>query len=431
MTTLQHPAPATFTAERLQSLAAAHATPLWVYDADTIRARVERLRQFDTVRFAQKACSNTHVLRLLRSLGVQVDAVSAGEIQRALHAGYDARGEHSGIVFTADEIDRATLELVARHGIPVNAGSVAMIEQLGEHLGDRANGHRVWLRINPGFGHGHSRKTNTGGEHSKHGIWPTDLPAALEAIARHGMRLVGLHMHIGSGVDYTHLERVCEAMVHHVSDVVALGHDVTAISAGGGLSIPYREGDASVDTAHYFSLWDAARRRLIEELGHAVHLEIEPGRFLVAESGALLAEVRAVKEMGGNHFVLCDAGFNDLIRPAMYGGHHAISVIACTNADVRAELARGTERVPTVVAGPLCESGDVFTQDAAGVVEAREIAPAETGDLLVFHDAGAYGASMSSNYNTRPLAAEVLVDGATSRVIRRRQTVAELIALED
>jgi diaminopimelate decarboxylase len=431
MTTLQHPAPATFTAERLQSLAAEHATPLWVYDADTIRARVERLRQFDAVRFAQKACSNTHVLRLLRGLGVRVDAVSAGEIQRALHAGYDARGEHSGIVFTADEIDRATLELVARHGIPVNAGSVAMIDQLGEHLGERASGHRVWLRINPGFGHGHSRKTNTGGEHSKHGIWPTDIPAALEAVARHGMRLVGLHMHIGSGVDYAHLERVCEAMVQHVSDVVALGHDVTAISAGGGLSIPYREGDASVDTAHYFSLWDAARRRLAAELGHAVHLEIEPGRFLVAEAGALLAEVRAVKEMGSNHFVLCDAGFNDLVRPAMYGGHHAISVIARANAQVRAELHLAVERVPTVVAGPLCESGDVFTQDAGGVVEAREIAPAEVGDLLVFHDAGAYGASMSSNYNTRPLAAEVLVDGATARVIRRRQTVAELIALED
>ena len=430
MTTLQHPAPATFTAERLQSLAAAHATPLWVYDAGTIRARVERLRSFDTVRFAQKACSNTHVLRLLRGLGVQVDAVSAGEIQRALHAGYDARDEHSGIVFTADEIDRATLELVARHGIPVNAGSVAMIDQLGEHLGDAA-GHRIWLRINPGFGHGHSRKTNTGGEHSKHGIWPADLPAALEAIAHHGMRLVGLHMHIGSGVDYTHLERVCEAMVQHVSDVVALGHDVTAISAGGGLSIPYRVGDADVDTAHYFSLWDGARRRLAAQLGHAVHLEIEPGRFLVAEAGALLAEVRAVKEMGNNHFVLCDAGFNDLVRPAMYGGHHAISVIPRVNAAVRADLGLGAGRRPTVVAGPLCESGDVFTQDAGGVVEPRDIAPAEAGDLLVFHDAGAYGASMSSNYNTRPLAAEVLVDGATARVIRRRQTVAELIALED
>ncbi len=431
MTTLQHPAPALFTADRLQSLAVAHATPLWVYDADTIRDRVERLRLFDTVRFAQKACSNTHVLRLLRGLGVQVDAVSAGEIQRALHAGYDARDEHSGIVFTADEIDAATLALVAEHGIPVNAGSVDVLDQLGRHLGDHAHGHRVWLRINPGFGHGHSRKTNTGGEHSKHGIWSSDIPAALETIARHGLRLVGLHMHIGSGVDYGHLENVCDAMVRHVREVVALGHDVTAVSAGGGLSIPYRVGEVSVDTAHYFSLWDAARRRLADELGHAVHLEIEPGRFLVAESGALLAEVRAVKDMGANHFVLCDAGFNDLVRPAMYGGHHAISVVACANAKVRGDLDLADERRPTVVAGPLCESGDVFTQDAGGVVEARALAPAEVGDLLVFHDAGAYGASMSSNYNTRPLAAEVLVDGATSRVIRRRQTVAELIALEE
>ena len=424
MTTLQHPAPAAFTADRLQSLAAGHATPLWVYDAATIRERVARLRMFDTVRFAQKACSNTHVLRLLRGLGVQVDAVSAGEIQRALHAGYDARGDHPGIVFTADEIDRATLALVAEHGIPVNAGSVDMLDQLGTHLGSRASAHRVWLRINPGFGHGHSRKTNTGGEHSKHGIWPSDIPAALAAIARHGLRLVGLHMHIGSGVDYGHLEQVCEAMVQHVRDVVKLGHDVTAISAGGGLSIPYRVGDATVDTAHYFSLWDGARRRLAEELGHPVHLEIEPGRFLVAEAGALLAEVRAVKDMGANHFVLCDAGFNDLVRPAMYGGHHAISVLPRTGA-------ASAERRPSVVAGPLCESGDVFTQDAGGVVEARALAPAEIGDLLVFHDAGAYGASMSSNYNTRPLAAEVLVDGDTARVIRRRQTVAELIALED
>ena len=431
MTTLQHPAPASFTADRLQALAAAHATPLWLYDADTIRARVERLRLFDTVRFAQKACSNTHVLRLLRGLGVQVDAVSAGEIQRALHAGYDARDEHSGIVFTADEFDAAALALVAEHGIPVNAGSVDMLGQLGRHLGERASGHRVWLRINPGFGHGHSRKTNTGGEHSKHGIWPSDLPAALEAIARHGLRLVGLHMHIGSGVDYGHLENVCDAMVRHVREVVALGHDVTAVSAGGGLSIPYRAGDASVDTAHYFSLWDAARRRLADELGHPVHLEIEPGRYLVAEAGALLAEVRAVKDMGANHFVLCDAGFNDLVRPAMYGGHHAISVVARTNAGVRGDLGLADERRPTVVAGPLCESGDVFTQDAGGVVEPRPLAPAEVGDLLVFHDAGAYGASMSSNYNTRPLAAEVLVDGAIARVIRRRQTVAELIALED
>jgi diaminopimelate decarboxylase len=220
-------------------------------------------------------------------------------------------------------------------------------------------------------------------------------------------------------------------MVKHVRDVVALGHDVTAISTGGGLSIPYRAGEAPVDTAHYFSLWDAARQRIAGELGHAVRIEIEPGRFLVAESGVLLAEVRAVKDMGSNHFVLCDAGFNDLVRPAMYGGHHAISVLPRANVEVRRELGLAAGVRPTVVAGPLCESGDVFTQDAGGVVESRPLAPAEVSDLLVFHDTGAYGASMSSNYNTRPLAAEVMVDGGSARIIRRRQTVRELIALED
>ncbi len=424
---LQHPAPAVFTPALLRELARTHGTPLWVYDADTIRARAERLRAFDTIRFAQKACSNTHVLRLLRGLGVQVDAVSAGEIERALRAGYDARGEHPGLVFTADEITAPALALVAAHGIPVNAGSVDMLAQLGAALGEKARGHRVWLRINPGFGHGHSRKTNTGGEHSKHGIWASDLPAAAAAISRHGFELAGLHMHIGSGVDYGHLAQVCDAMVQQVAGMAALGHRVRAVSAGGGLTVPYREGEAPVDAAHYFSLWDAARRRMAEHLGHPVSLEIEPGRFLVAESGVMLAEVRAVKDMGRNHFVLCDAGFSDLVRPAMYGGYHAISVLPRAAASGAAPAAAR----PTVVAGPLCESGDVFTQDSQGVVEPRLLMPAAVGDLLVFHDTGAYGASMSSNYNSRPLAAEVLVDGGVPRLVRRRQTVAELIGLEE
>jgi len=422
---LQHPAPAAFTPALLRELARRHGTPLWVYDAATVRARVGQLRAFDTIRFAQKACSNTHVLRLLRGLGVAVDAVSAGEIERALHAGYDARGPERGLVFTADVIDRAALALVGEHGIPVNCGSADMLDQIAAGLGAGARGHRVWLRINPGFGHGHSRKTNTGGEHSKHGIWPADIPAALATIARHGLVLEGLHMHIGSGVDYAHLERVCEAMVRQVEDVRAQGHDLAAISTGGGLSIPYREGDKPVDTAHYFSLWDEARRRIAGALGHAVRLEIEPGRFLLAEAGALLAEVRAVKDMGANHFVLCDAGFSDLVRPAMYGGWHGISVLPAAGGPVAAQ------RRPTVVAGPLCESGDVFTQDASGVVQPRPLPPCAVGDLLVFHDTGAYGASMSSNYNSRPLAAEVLVDGGEARLVRRRQRIEELIALED
>src|SRR5574343_1509773 len=191
---------------RTQQLAQQFGTPLWTYDAPTIRARIAALKAFDTIRFAQKACSNTHLLRLMREQGVKVDAVSRGEILRALAAGYQAGGPDQAIVFTADLLDRATLETVVEHRSPVNAGSIDMLRQLGP----RSPGHPVWLRINPGFGHGHSNKTNTGGEHSKHGIWHAELPAALDAIRQHGLKLFGLHMHIGSGVDYGHLEQVCQ-----------------------------------------------------------------------------------------------------------------------------------------------------------------------------------------------------------------------------
>ncbi len=407
-----------FTSSRLQSLAQRFGTPLWVYDAATIRARIAALRHFDTIRFAQKACSNTHILRLMREQGVKVDAVSRGEILRALAAGFKAGGEPSEIVFTADLLDRETLATVVEQRVPVNAGSIDMLHQLGQ----ASPGHAVWLRINPGFGHGHSNKTNTGGEHSKHGIWHADLGLALGAIRQRGLKLIGLHMHIGSGVDYGHLAQVCGAMVDLVRQAKEAGHDLHAISAGGGLSVPYREGDAVIDTAHYFSLWDAARKQAEKVAGHALGLEIEPGRYLVAESGVLLSEVRASKQAGANHFVLVDAGFSELMRPAMYGSFHAMSVIAHD----------GGARAPgkSVVAGPLCESGDVFTQADGGVVLPRELPRPEIGDLLVIHDTGAYGASMSSNYNSRPLSAEVLVDGQSETLVRRRQTVEELIALE-
>lgn len=407
-----------FTPAQLWSLADQFGTPLWVYDAATIRQRIAQVSNFDTVRFAQKACSNIHILQLMREQGVKVDAVSRGEILRALAAGFKAGGEPSEIVFTADLFDAATLDCVVEHGVPVNAGSIDMLRQLGP----RSKGHAVWLRINPGFGHGHSNKTNTGGEHSKHGIWHTDLPLALQTIREQGLTLAGLHMHIGSGVDYGHLAEVCGAMVDLVRTAHAAGHDLHAISAGGGLSIPYRAGDPVIDTQHYFGLWNTARQQAEAIVGHQLGLEIEPGRFLVAESGVLLGEVRATKNAGSNHFVLVDTGFNELMRPSMYGSFHAMSVL-------RRDGSQGADQ-PTVVAGPLCESGDVFTQGDGGVVLPRDLPAAQVGDLLVIHDTGAYGASMSSNYNTRPLVAEVLVDGAEHRLIRRRQTVEELLSLE-
>jgi diaminopimelate decarboxylase len=405
-------------AANLLALPAQYGCPVWVYDAQIIREKIAQLSQFDVVRFAQKACSNVHILRLMRELGVKVDSVSLGEIERALVAGYEPQTHPDDVVFTADVIDAPTLARVHELRIPVNAGSVDMLRQLGEV----SPGHRVWLRVNPGFGHGHSQKTNTGGENSKHGIWYSDLPAALEVIQRYQLKLVGLHMHIGSGVDYVHLEQVCGAMVRQV---IEFGQDLEAISAGGGLSIPYREGEEAIDTSHYYALWNRAREQIAAHLGHPVKLEIEPGRFLVAESGVLVAQVRSVKAMGSRHFVLIDAGFNDLMRPSMYGSYHHITALAADGRDLtHAPL------IDTVVAGPLCESGDVFTQQEGGKVETRALPAVVPGDYLVLHDTGAYGASMSSNYNSRPLLPEVLFDGGESRLIRRRQTIDELLALE-
>jgi len=405
-------------AENLLRLPEAFGCPVWAYDAGIIRHQIATLSCFDVVRFAQKACSNIHILRLMREQGVKVDSVSLGEIERALAAGYDPLNHPDDVVFTADLIDEPTLARVRELQVPVNAGSVDMLAQLGEV----SPGHRVWLRVNPGFGHGHSQKTNTGGENSKHGIWYSDLPDAMAVIQRYKLKLVGIHMHIGSGVDYGHLEQVCGAMVRQV---IEFGQDLTAISAGGGLSIPYLEGEEAIDTDHYYGLWNAAREQIAQHLGHPVKLEIEPGRFLVAESGVLISQVRSVKQMGSRHFVLIDAGFNDLMRPSMYGSYHHITALAADGRDLNTAPMH-----ETVVAGPLCESGDVFTQLEGGKVATRALPSVVPGDYLVLHDTGAYGASMSSNYNSRPLLPEVLFDNRSARLIRRRQTIEELLALE-
>ena len=402
----------------LSQLAQTYGTPLWIYQGETISEHIEQLKAFDVVRFAQKACSNIHILRLMKQQGVKVDSVSLGEIERALVAGFQGGRERSEIVFTADLLDEKTIERVVELDIPVNAGSIDMLRQLGE----RHQGHAVWIRINPGFGHGHSQKTNTGGENSKHGIWYEDVPEALAVINQYNLSLVGFHMHIGSGVDYQHLASVCDAMVEQV---LTSNVDIKAISAGGGLSTPYQQGDKRVDLNHYFSLWDSARQRIAQHLGHDIELEIEPGRFLVAESGGLVSQVRAVKSMGNRHYVLVDAGFSDLMRPAMYGSYHQITLL-----DKYGQLKSSEFQQETIVAGPLCESGDVFTQQEGGMVAPRLLPPAEVGDYLVIHDTGAYGASMSSNYNSRPLIPEVLISQGIPQLIRRRQTIEELLALE-
>ena len=414
-------------------LARVHGTPLYVYDAETIRRRCRDLTQprgahgWDTVRFAQKACSNLAILDLVRREGVVVDAVSTGEIHRALAAGFAAHADRGAstdglppvhpIVYTADIFDRDALDEVARLGIHVNCGSADMLEQLAA----RAPGAEVTLRVNPGFGHGHSQKTNTGGEGSKHGIWHADIPEVMRRAEWAGIAVTGLHMHIGSGTDLAHLAEVAgtlEKVAHEI------GRTLTTISAGGGLPVPYRPGEVHADLGGYVELWNATRKRLEEAFGHRLRLEIEPGRYLTAESGFLVTEVRAVKHQGTRKYLLVDAGFNTLARPVMYGAYHPMSLCP---ADVGpTSPARSGLREEVAVGGPLCESGDIFTQTDGGFVATRDLPAAAVGDLLVIEIAGAYGFVMASNYNSKPLPAEVLVDGGKARLVRARQTPEDL-----
>jgi diaminopimelate decarboxylase len=405
-------------------LARDHGTPLYVYDAEMIRRRCQDLAAWDTVRFAQKACSNLAILGLVRRAGVMVDAVSTGEIHRALAAGYRphaAAGAASAtdlppvhpIVYTADIFDRDSLDAVATLGIHVNCGSADMLEQLAE----RVPGASVTLRVNPGFGHGHSQKTNTGGEGSKHGIWHADIPDVLRRAEWAGLAVTGLHMHIGSGTDLAHLAEVAGALERVALEI---GRSLTTISAGGGLPVPYKPEEVHADLGGYFTLWDSTRKKLEQQFGHRIRLEIEPGRYLTAESGYLITEVRAVKQQGGRKYVLVDAGFNTLARPVLYGSYHPMSICPQDPA-----AAATTEDV--AIGGPLCESGDIFTQTDGGFVATRSLPAAQVGDLLVIEIAGAYGFVMASNYNSKPLPAEVLVDGGTARLVRARQTPADLI----
>jgi len=387
-------------------------TPTYVYDTAVIEQRIADLAAFDVIRFAQKANSNLAVLDLCRRHGVLLDAVSAGEIKRALLAGYPAQGEPPPIVFTADVFDRDSLELVLEHGIAVNCGSPDMIDQYGE----RAPGSDIALRVNPGFGHGHSRKTNTGGEGSKHGIWWEDVGQALQRAERYGLRVGTLHMHIGSGVDLEHLALVAGAMERCAGEV---GAGIHTLRTGGGLPVPYRPGAPRIDIGRHFAIWDAARKRLEQRFGHPLRLEIEPGRYLVAEAGFLVTEIRAIKRMGGNTFYLVDAGFNTLARPVLYGAYHPMS-LAPADAAPRAEQ-------DVVVGGPLCESGDIFTQEEGGVVRTQRLPEAKVGEYLVIEYAGAYGFVMSSNYNGKPLPAEVLLCSGKAHLVRARQSLADLV----
>jgi diaminopimelate decarboxylase len=314
---------------------------------------------------------------------------------------------------------------VSKYDIHVNCGSPDMIDQYGEvrrHAGLPSAG--ITLRINPGFGHGHSQKVNTGGSQSKHGIWHEQIEDCIERATKYNLSITGLHVHIGSGTDLEHLSQVCGAVEKAARTV---GSSIFSISVGGGLPVPYREGQEYVDIGAYFKLCDTTRHRLANEFGHEISLEIEPGRYLAAESGYLISEIRAIKTAGENTFYLLDAGFNNLARPILYGAYHPMAICP---ADGSAGGAKPRQTRDVIVGGPLCESGDIFTQEEGGFVSRRTLPDAKVGDFLVIGVAGAYSYVMASNYNSKPLVAEVLIENGTPHLVRQRQTLDELIQHE-
>jgi diaminopimelate decarboxylase len=307
-----------------------------------------------------------------------------------------------------------------------------MIDQYGqasrsEPVERPESSRRITLRINPGFGHGHSQKVNTGGAQSKHGIWHEQLEDCIERATKHKLTITGLHMHIGSGTDLKHLSQVCTAME---KAAITVGSSIRSISAGGGLPVPYREGESFIDVDAYFKLWDATRQRLAAEFGHSISLEVEPGRYLVAESGFLISEIRAVKTAGENTFYLLDAGFNNLARPILYGAYHPMSICPADSEPGRPRPRSLGETHDVIVGGPLCESGDIFTQEEGGFVAKRELPIAQVGDFLIIENAGAYGYVMSSNYNSKPLSPEVLIENGKPHLARRRQSYDDLLSHE-
>ncbi|HEY2344227.1 MAG TPA: diaminopimelate decarboxylase [Chthoniobacteraceae bacterium] len=414
----------------LRSLAEKVGTPFWLYDAASIRRRIADIRFLtDTegmqARYAMKACPVTKILREMQAAGIWIDAVSGNEALRAMRAGHAAGHEPPAILFTSDVFRDNSLAVVLEHGLLPNVGSPGMLREL-EKAGYRG---AVSLRVNPGFGHGHVNACDTGGPSSKHGIWFEDLDTAVQAAERAGLRIAMLHAHIGSGAQFHELHENLNRLSAEFAEILPRFPQVQAISLGGGIPHNYREPQVQVPLEPLRALFAGCRAQLSTAAGRPLRLEIEPGRYYVAPGCSLITRVKDVKltrtnEKGlGATFAMVDAGFVDLIRPAMYGSYHRIEVIG---ADLEN---RPVEEI--VVAGPLCESGDVFTRDEGELLRPRALPRPEAGDLLRLCDAGAYGYAMSSNYNSVGRAPQLWVeeDGSVE-MISRRETLDDLLRAE-
>ena len=398
---------------RVRDVAASAGTPVYVYSAGLIR---ERFRLLDEafrgyphrLHYAIKANATTAIAALMRGLGAGADANSGGEIEVALRAGFSpSEIVFTGVGKTRDELTRAVSLGVAA----INAespGEVNRIADIASALGTTA---RIAVRVNPDVQAGSHPHISTGHRATKFGMSAADAAALLRDVAARGsLRPVGLHVHVGSQITRTEpLAQAARVIADLARALGAEGIALEHLDVGGGLGIAYEPGQHVVAVADYA----AAIRAAIEPTG--LLLLLEPGRWIVGPAGVLVTSTVDVKSQSDNAlFVVVDAGMTDLLRPALYNAWH----------EIQAVVPRPGRSIRADIVGPVCETSDTLGRD-------RMLPPTEPGDLLMIRDVGAYGSVMASNYNRRPSAPEVLVDGDVYRTIRRRQSVTDLLQWDE
>jgi len=401
----------------LSKLAERYGTPLYVYSGSTIR---ERYQQFDmafrgcehSICYSVKANSNLSILRLLARLGSGFDVVSGGELQRAQEISRKAARNvvFSGVGKQAEEID-----LALRAGILLfNVESASELELLAARTTHLRRTAQFAVRVNPDVTAETHPYISTGLHEHKFGVPWRDAPGLYRRGAENRrLEAAGVSVHIGSQItDVGPFREAMERVTSLVRSLRSDGHDIRYVDAGGGLGISYElEGETDFPTAAK----QYAKALLGPLKGLGIHLLLEPGRAIVGPAGALLTRVLYRKGNNGKGFIVVDAAMNDLLRPSLYDAYHEIAPVVLRDED------ETIERVDVV--GPICETGDFFARD-------RKIRKVEEGDLLAILDTGAYGMALASNYNTRPRPAEVLVEGSGSRLIRKRESVSDLLAPE-
>lgn len=399
---------------QLIAIAEVYGTPLYVHDETTYRRygreALKAPNAFGlTVRYAMKANPHRAILHIFDGMEIEIDASSYYEVRRALAAGIAPQK----ILLTSQEMQPpARLEELVHLGVLYNATSLAQLRRFADLFPGGAR--PLSVRINPGLGLGHSNRTNTGGPSASFGIWRAYIPEALDIAARHGVPISRLHAHIGSGSDWRIWQRAAQLTL----DAVRSFPDVDIVNLGGGYRIDRMEPEASIDFQTAFLPVKTAFETFAAETGRRLHLEIEPGTFLVANGCSLLARISDIVDTGadGYRFLKLDASMTELLRPMLYGARHPIRLLG-------KERAANT---PYVVVGTCCESGDIFTprQGHPEQIDTVLLPEARVGDIVAVMGVGAYGAAMCArNYNSRPACAEVMIraDGSHCPITRREK----------